>query len=186
MDQQTTENKQDVKPPKGMSKNANGDKKRGPPEGMLKAKAELDAYWDPEDGPIYCIALSYKIFDSNIDKRKHATLITAELLEDATLREPDDKDVKRTFPKGTIFGIWGKPGMKELKQHGKVPVYIELAGEKDTGKGNPMKLFDVSFFPDQPGSRLVCTEDTREKSLPQDVRDARAQGRATSMEDVPF
>lgn len=186
MDQQATEQQKDAKA--GASKkNGKEPVKRQAPAGFVKAKAELEAYWDPDDGPVYCILHSYKAFDSNMQKTKTATLITAELLEDTILRDPDDKDVKKTYPSGTTFGIWGKPGLKEAKQHAKVPVFIEYVGDKDTGKGNPMKLFEVSYDPKNPGEKLICTEDQRNFSLPADVKDARSRGVATtSLEDIPF
>jgi predicted transcriptional regulator len=64
---------------------------------------------------------------------------------------------------GQLIAFWAKVGMRSLLNLADVPVWIEWQGEtRDTGKGNPMKVFVVSSK--TTGNLLKCNVDNRKKS----------------------
>lgn len=137
------------------------------PEGFQKRTSDLVGYWNPKRGPIQGIPMHAKLFDGKkFDKSKPSMLITIQLTKPLVvdLKREEDAEESETYQAevGDYVGVWGKPGMRDIRQLAGVEVFIFQDGEKDIGKGQPMKLYDVSSA--KLGERLRVTEDTREHS----------------------
>jgi hypothetical protein len=137
------------------------------PDDSSLITGDVEGYWDPEKTAIRCMPLSVKLFDGNIDSRKPAILIIAELVlpcKIAYKAEADDKEWSyRKAKPGTMVGIWYKPGMRGIVCKAGVDCYIKLTEDtKDTGKGNPMKIYEVRAGAG--GTRIPMSEDVRHKS----------------------
>jgi len=153
------------------------------PENFKNRNGDVVGFWDPELTPIQCIPLSVKLFDGNIDKDKPSILLTVELVKAAGVRPTKDGEgaVGQPFaaPPGSLVGVWYKPGMKAVRDLCGVEVFIRLTGEKDTGKPNPMKTFEVTS--EKNGTRVPVTEDLRDKSKPFQKQDG-TMGRLTDFD----
>lgn len=175
--------------------------KATPPAGYEARSEDVVGYYDHNtDAPIHFIPRHAKTFDSSIDKTKPAILVIGELVDECALRAPNtdedsagDEDSIMGQP-GDVVGVWYKPGMKGLKGCAGAKTYMTAAGEKDIGKGNPMKLFDVLCERGK-GGVLLITEDARNKSaradLPLPVQGgarltARAVADTTDYSDAPI
>lgn len=180
-----------------------------PPEGFEQASGDLQGYWEsasPEtvykgkhraatfgSDPILFTPLWVTLSDSDLDEKKTSTLLHARLLAPAVLRSANKEEGYVEFPAGTLFGIWTKPGMKPLQSLGGAKVWmrngIEVrAGEapqyfKEIGRPSPMVVFDIRN--QGKGEKLQVREDRRDKSLPDGLRDKRAQV-AQDLGDIPF
>jgi hypothetical protein len=136
------------------------------PEGFVTQSDDVVGYWNPEEAPIRCIPRTAKIFDGNIEKSKPSILLIVQLTAPCIVnlkKEEGESEGEKVIAKvGDMVGIWGKPGMRAIRDLGGVEVWIRLSGEKDTGKPNPMKLFDVKAS--AKGSRIVVTDDSRKES----------------------
>jgi hypothetical protein len=180
------------------------------PEGFHQQSGDLEAYWDSASPPtrttearegsppVLFTPLHVNLMDSKLDKEKTSTLLFCRLEAECELRvaDPEDKDSieYETFPAGTLFGIWTKPGMRALKKLGGVTVWMANAGFKEIGKPSPMCLFDIRSK-EKVGEPLRVLDDRREKSLPPELQDKRAKQKARKeeadddsfdMDDVPF
>lgn len=132
------------------------------PEGFGSISDDLDGFWDPESGPILVRPLYAKLSDSKLDSLKTSTLIFCDLVDASPLIDRD-KDVIKGEP-GDLVGIWGKPGMSAIRECCGVVTYLELTGEVDTGKKNPMKTFEVSTKDKKKGTRILIKQDNRRDS----------------------
>lgn len=143
------------------------------PAGYQKQTTELVGFWDPEtSGPLHAIPLYIIVADSNIEPEKPSTLVFMQVVDKVTVLAPgEDGEVLDAKP-GELVGVWAKPGMIALKNLAGQKVYMAYIGEKDTGKPNPMKLFDI-FSPGK-GNVLKIETDRREKS----------KGRKAVLEDI--
>lgn len=130
------------------------------PKGYARRSLDIEAFWVPEKGPIHGEFLGAKLFDSGIDASKPSTLFIVRLTDPCFCTDKDDEIFTKN--PGDIVGVWGKPGMKGLKNLFGVPVWMALTGEKDIGKGNPMKVFDIQS--PKPGTAMPILEDMRERS----------------------
>ena len=158
------------------------------PANYKKQSDDVIGFW-MGDGPIHGKPLSARLFDSGIDSHRPSILIAFELLEPCKVSRKEDGTTD-TFeaPKGAIVGVWGKPGMKAVARLAGQPVYMVQAGTKDIGKGNPMKLYEVSS-PGKPGAMIPIVSDTRKDSAGvQTFLDAPQAGKpdATDTGPVPF
>lgn len=149
------------------------------PAGYGAIEEDIVGFWKPEEGPIEVKPLYVKLSDSRIDDTKSSTLIFCELVKPITLYRKDDETVEGK--KGDLIGIWSKPGMRAIRNCAGVATYIALEGEKDTGKGNPMKTFVVAPKDGIKGDRLVVEEDNRKQSKPGGV-----DAPVPSDDDIPF
>lgn len=136
------------------------------PDDFEKMGGDLVGFWDPELTPIQCRPLSVKLFDGNIEKDKPSILMTVELTKPCGVRPPKDAENGEPFaaPAGSLVGVWYKPGMKAIRDLCGVETWMAKTGEKDTGKPNPMAVFDVRGKAH--GTRIPVTEDTRDESKP--------------------
>ncbi len=148
---------------------SDGDVKRvtatKPPSGYKKQSADVVGYWDPEQGALHCIPRGAKLFDGHIDKTKPSMLIYAEVVDGVEVYGKDDDDnmTTRWAEPGELVGVWGKAGLRDIRNLAGQKTWLELNGKtKDTGKGNPMKLYDVLSA--KQGTLIPITEDMRVKS----------------------
>jgi len=137
------------------------------PEGFTKRSSDIVGIWDPDQGPIRCIPRHAKLSDSKkFDKTKPSIFIFAELTAPCELRvkseDEDDETDLITGEPGDLVGIWGKPGMRDIANLCNVEVFMFQDGEKDIGKGNPMKVYDISSA--RIGTLIPISSDTRDKS----------------------
>lgn len=174
-----------------------------PPEGFEQASGDLAGYWEsasPESRqsaakegslPVLFTPLFVTLSDSELEKRKTSTLLHARLEAPCVLRSANKEEGYKEFPKGTLFGIWTKPGMKPLGSLGGAVVWmrngVEVAGKvqlfKDIGKPSPMVMFDIRNK--GAGSKLKVRDDRRDQSLPDKLREQRA-AIAEDLGDIPF
>lgn len=129
---------------------------------------DIGAFWDPELQPIIHLTIkSAKVFDSSIDKSKPSILLTCTLNAPALLRSKDEdgNPIEVMGKKGDTVGVWGKPGMKnKVLNLAGVDLFLSQTGEKNVGKGNPMKTYSVRANPKGVGKKIPLIEDTRDKS----------------------
>jgi hypothetical protein len=136
------------------------------PEGFITQSDDVVGYWNPEEAPIRCIPRTAKLFDGNIEKSKPSILLIVQLTAPCVVnlkKEEGEVEGEKFIAKiGDMVGIWGKPGMRAIRDLCGVEVWMRMSGEKDTGKPNPMKLFDVKA--QGKGTRIVISDDTRKES----------------------
>lgn len=126
---------------------------------------DLVGFWDSELSPIQCMPLSVKLFDGQIEADKPSILLTVQLTKPCAVRPPSEEGGEPfAAPPGSLVGVWYKPGMKSIRDLCGVEVWMKLVGEKDTGKPNPMKVYDITWKTN--GSRIPITDDLRDKSKP--------------------
>jgi hypothetical protein len=129
------------------------------PEGYEKQSDDVVGFWDPSVGPIHFIPTAARLFDGNIEEHKPSALIVGKLVDAISLITRDDEIVE-ALP-GEQVGVWAKPGMSALKNLAGMKVFMFQDGEIDTGKPNPMKIFEV--LSKGKGKPLPVT-DSRKKS----------------------
>jgi hypothetical protein len=174
-----------------------------PPEGYEQASGDLAGYWESASppsrngeekhgsDPVLFIPLWATLSDSQLDRTKSSTLVHGRLEAPCKLRSANKEEGYVEFPKGTLFGIWTKPGMRALQNFCGATVWmrngIEVRGEiqyfKEVDKPSPMVLFDIRNK--GTGTKLKVREDRREHSLPAAARERRA-AIAEDLGDIPF
>jgi len=135
------------------------------PEDMRPQSDSVEGYWEDEKSAILCIPRFARVFDGNIVKERPSLLIVVELTAPTTVSlkiEGEDEYDVFTAEKGRMVGVWGKPGMRAIKDLCGVEVWMKRSGVKNTGKGNPMITYDIRAK--QLGTRIPITEDTRDYS----------------------
>lgn len=102
--------------------------------------------------------------DSGIDKSKPSMLMKWKVTIPTVVVDKDDNE--NVCQPGDLVGVWYKPGMRDVRTLGGVEVTMARneAKDKDTGKGNPMKAFEVRGPRGVTGQLLRITEDRRERS----------------------
>jgi len=135
------------------------------PEDFTLKGGDLVGFWDSDLTPIQCIPRSVKLFDGQIEPEKPSILLTVELTKPCAVRPPaQEGGAPFAAPPGSLVGVWYKPGMKSIRDLCGVEVWMKQEGEKDTGKPNPMKLYDITWKVN--GVRIPVTDDLRDKSKP--------------------
>jgi hypothetical protein len=167
-----------------------------PPDDFKVAGGDLAGYWesaaqetrkaDAKEGspPVTFTPLFVSLSDSKLEKTKSSTLVHGRLEAPCLLRCAEKEDGYKVFPKGTLFGIWTKPGMKPLGALGGTVVWMANSGFKDVGKESDMALYDIRYKGE--GQKLQIHEDRRDHSLPSSIREKRAQLTAAAGDDIPF
>lgn len=175
-----------------------------PPKGFEQASGDLVGYWESASppsrtseekhgsGPVLFTPLWVTLSDSDLDNKKTSTLLHGRLEKDALLRSANKEEGYKVFPKGSMFGIWTKPGMKPIQSLAGAVVWMrngievrkgEIQYFKEIGKPSPMVLFDIRN--QGKGSKITIREDRRDQSLPQKLREQRATI-AQDLGDIPF
>jgi hypothetical protein len=145
-------------------------------------------------GPVLFTPLYVTLSDSSLGTAKDpksSTLLHARLEAPCLLRSAQKAEGYKEFPKGTLFGIWTKPGMKPLQRLAGATVWmrngIEVAGKieyfKEIDRPSPMVVFDIRSKGE--GTKLKVAEDRRELSLPDNVRKKRTEI-TEDLSDIPF
>lgn len=194
-----------------------------PPQEFNEGTTDLAAYWEsasPQTAkrgavygspPVSFTPLHVTLSDSRRDVSKTSTLIHCRLEAPCVLRSSNKEEGLVTFPAGTLFGIWAKPGMKPLKRLAGVKVWM-ANGQKNprgdvtyfkefirNGEEALMVVYTIKWPKGAEGTLLKVMEDHRVESLPdaeqqrRQRRAARAAERANSeesgygdLEDLPF
>lgn len=141
------------------------------PAGYEKRSEDVVGYYNHDSNkPIHFIPRYAKTFDSGIDSTKPSVLIFGELIDECELKASgnDDDEESVMGQPGDIVGVWYKPGMRGLRSCAGAKVYMVAAGERDVGKGHPMKLFDVTAERGK-GTVLTILEDVRARSARADL-----------------
>lgn len=166
-----------------------------PPEGFEVAGGDLAGYWEsaseesrtsdgkPGSPAVLFTPLFVTLSDSKLQKEKSSTLLHCRLEAPCMLRSANEEDGYKEFPKGTLFGIWTKPGMKPVATLGGAVVWMKNNGFKDVGKQSKMALYDIRNKGG--GTKLKVREDRRDHSLPGKIREKRAEV-VEDMSDIPF
>jgi hypothetical protein len=164
------------------------------PDGYQRQATDIVGFWDPtKSETIHFVPLEAKLFDSKIEPTKPSTIVIGKLVDAVSLKAPGGEDETVEGKPGDLVGVWYKPGMSALKNLQGVKVFMFEAGELDTGKPNPMKLFEV--LSKTKGAVLQVTEDRRKKSAHAETSFAGARGNASTNaatppdqgeDDVPF
>lgn len=156
-----------------------------------KQSSDVVGHWDGK-GELLCVPHAAKIFDGSIEASKPSTLIIVELLAPCGITMGSQK--KGTFKTGTAkkgdqVGVWYKPGMKAIVNLCDAPCSIIQSGERDIGKPEPMKLYEIAS--PGPYKRLLLLEDAREESASaKTALDSRGSRRSTrqvdDLDELPF
>jgi hypothetical protein len=141
-----------------------------PPENYQNQGGDAKAFWDPDLCAVLCIPKTAKLFDGNQDPKKPSMLIIAQLCARLPMRlakekdaPPDSKGEVIVCNPGDMIGIWGKPGMRDIRDLAGVKTWIKKTDKRlDVGKGKPMVVYDVRA-PER-GERIPVVEDVRNKS----------------------
>lgn len=169
------------------------------PEGYVSVSGDVVGFYD-EKSPIHIVPFAVKLFDSKIEPNKPSVLLFARLVEPAVVLakvEGSSESVPTQADAGEIVGVWGRPGLTKLKEYAETPCFVVYKGEKDTGKPNPMKLFDVMTPKGAKPSLVPVTEDKRIRSIGVDTVWARgsnlggsagggAASDADETDEIPF
>lgn len=140
------------------------------PEGFQKQSGDAKAFWDPDLCNILCIPRAAKLFDGNQDPKKPSMLIIVELSARTPLRlakekgaPKEDKGEVIICNPGDMVGIWGKPGMRDIRDLCGIKTWVHKMPERlDVGKGQPMVQYDVRG--PKRGTRIPIIEDLRKES----------------------
>jgi len=131
------------------------------PEGFTQVNLDIVGFWN-EDCVLQCVPQDVKIFDNKVESIKSSALITAKVVEPLEVRTTDGELVKADV--GMLIGIWGRPGLRELKVYGNCHVIIVPDGAIEIGKPNPMRAFKIYSNANNDAKPLPVALDKREKS----------------------
>lgn len=132
-----------------------------PEQYKVELSGDVVGFGDPDVAPVEFIPEHAVLTDSTIDPTKTSVLVIGRLAADCMLYMGDE-DIEGTA--GDLIGIWGKPGMKGLRDAAGVPVFVVLSGTKAMKESfkQDMKLYTVVAT--QKGGRLPIEADYRDKS----------------------
>jgi len=134
------------------------------PEGFIKQQGDISGSWI-SCSPIQGIPRSAKLMDGSFEENKSTALVLVELTKPCIISDGDGE--LRVAEPGEMVGVWYQAGMRSLRWLRDVEVWMMLNPEekwKDTGKGNPMKTYDVRSA--VRGSPMLILEDFRDRSAP--------------------
>ena len=170
------------------------------PAEFAESTGDLLAYWESASpanakrGPLFgsppvtFTPLYVTLTDSDIDETKTSTLIHCRLEAPCLLRSANKDEGYREFAAGTLFGIWAKPGMKELKRRANQKVwmrngqkqadkvlYFKTITRKGSTQPSEMVVYTIRWSPDAKVEALTVREDYREESLDDAAQQRRAR-----------
>lgn len=144
------------------------------PKGYTRQSSNAVGFWaDDGSSAILFVPKGVKLMDGTAKgggKEKPSMMLVGELKAAVMLQ---NKDELFEGSIGDIVGVYYKPGMgREMAiaygvETWIAPLYDESTGERvtqNTGKGQPMKLYDVRFSKKLEGKRVPVLEDTRVES----------------------
>jgi hypothetical protein len=184
------------------------DDDEAPPEGFSQASGDIVGYWEPaspgkdpkgknnndpkfwyreEYGfrggspPILFTPIDVVLSDSKLEAKKTSTLLFGRLERECLLRSAVDDEGYKKFAKGSLIGVWTKPGMRPLQNLAGAIVWMRNGVKindnivlfKDVDKPSPMVQFDIRN--EKLGGKLPVREDRRKESLPDTERAERDQ-----------
>lgn len=133
------------------------------PAEFQQVNLDIVGFWR-EDRPIQCRPETVKLFDNKTEKVKPSALITVRLTEDCEVLDPKTGELLEA-KEGQLVGIWGRPGMRDLRVLAGCRVAIIPDGEIEIkDKPNPMRAYKIFSHKDDEGSTLKVDLDKREKS----------------------
>jgi len=133
------------------------------PAGFTDQNSDVVGFYDPEVEPvIHFIPIEAVLSDSQLDDSKASILIFGKLTEPIKLVETSKSGNVVQGKKGDMVGIWGKPGMRALRNLAGEPTIMYPDGERPTGKPNPMSVYKCLAA--KKSGRLPIVEDRRDKS----------------------
>jgi hypothetical protein len=142
------------------------------PEGYETRTSDIAGFWDPDLGPIHFIPQYAKAFDSHLEKAKPTIIIVGHAVGPNRIVTAEDEDIE--CKSGDVIGVWYKPGMAQLKDLCGAKVFMQYTGDKDVGKVNPMKEFQIDIPRGTRGGVLYLQDDYRKTSravtIPFDVK----------------
>lgn len=172
------------------------------PAEFSKGTSDLLAYWESASPatakrgetygspPVTFTPLHVTLTDSDIDATKTSTLIHCRLEAPCILRSANKDEGFQEFPAGTLFGIWAKPGMKDLKKLAGSKVWMRngqldprtksVNYFKEIGQASPMVVYTIRWPEGTKFQPLTVADDYREESL-DDAAKQRAQRRASRL-----
>lgn len=186
------------------------------PEEFAEGTGDLVGYWESASPatakrgelygspPVTFTPLYVTLTDSDIDETKTSTLIHCRLERPCLLRSAIKDEGYLEFPAGSLFGIWAKPGMKELKRRANQKIWMRNGQQqrgqvvyfKEIGQQSPMVIYTIRWGADAKTEALTVREDHRSESLDdaavqrRQKRAARAAEKAEALEGgddfIPF
>ncbi len=155
------------------------------PAEFTEGTGDLAGYWEsasPKTAkrdatfgspPVTFTPLYVTLTDSDIDPEKTSTLIHCRLEAPAILRSANKDEGYIEFPAGTLFGIWAKPGMRELKKYANRKLWMrngqkvrnDVVYFKEIGQQSPMVVFTIRWAEGTTTEALKVREDYRNESL---------------------
>jgi hypothetical protein len=146
------------------------------------AKRHHPLYGSP---PVTFTPLYVTLTDSDADETKTSTLIHCRLEAPCLLRSAVKDEGYVEFPVGSLFGVWAKPGLKELKRRANQKIWLrngqlqrgEVVYFKEIGQQSPMVIYTIRWAADAKTEALTVREDHRKESL-DDAAIQRRQRRA--------
>lgn len=173
------------------------------PQEFSQGTGDLVAYWESASPrtakrdelygspPVTFTPLHCTLTDSDIDPEKTSTLIHCRLEAPCLLRVANkDESGYREFPVGTLFGIWAKPGMKELKKLANQKVWMRNGQKqadkvvyfKEIGQQSPMVIYTIRWAADAKFEPLRVQDDYRQESLDDAAQQRRLRRAARAAE----
>jgi hypothetical protein len=132
------------------------------PAEFQQVNLDIVGFWW-EDCIINCIPESVKLFDNKTEKLKPSALITARLTKGCEVVNKDGEVI--SAEEGQLVGIWGRPGMRDLRVLAGCRVAIVPDGEIEIkGKPNPMRAYKVYAHKEDEAKPLPVDLDKRDKS----------------------
>lgn len=167
------------------------------PAGFDEGAGDLVGYWESASPatakrgelygspPVMFTPLFVTLSDSDIDDTKSSTLIHCRLETPCLLRSANKDEGYVQFPAGSLFGIWAKPGLKELKRRANQKIWLRNGQQqrgqvvyfKEIGQQSPMVIYTIRWGTDAKTEALTVRDDHRKESL-DDAAQQRRQRRA--------
>jgi len=130
---------------------------------------DVVGYWDADKSPIVCVPKGVRLLDGSQDSEKPSVLILARLVAPTALMRRNEETREWEFfvgSPGDNVGIWGKWGMKAVRNCAGVKTYIKKTGAtlKLKNRRMPMQLFEVKTDKSAKPCPLPILEDARDES----------------------
>lgn len=142
--------------------------------------SDVLGFWNGE-GTIHFRPTSKKIFKNKKFPDRDSVMIVGVALGKADLVTADGDELQASS--GDIIGVWYSPGMRELLGLCDCKVKMKADGERDVGKGSPMKAYKIARSNSDTPRPLPTSYDYRRTGYTEGLRPG---GEVEDYEDVPF